>query len=376
MLDRCGRLACGLASMLLFTALAWGGEPKEAPTTRVPGFATPERAWRGYVESMETGRWGEMYDCLTPAARQERVFECVFGLWFTIKWHDLDRSEDTAMRQIAADFDALSEAHAIDWKQLEKAASDEEAGRQTDEEIDLDEWREDFLRRIKDRRQLFVEVAPIANRVQLLFEKSIESRVEPEDVAEEPEDLGRPRDVKVRADRATAKVTVRMPKGEVLVIAGKRIRYTTDVKFFRRIDGRWYVASETGEPVSAPLRKIDEPDIPYRKQFDMEVGDVLRFELPWGKQIAVWCGAGKMAFAAAEQATASGLKTDLGEAPFKSCDEDSYIRFDSVTTDTRQRVSTYRLFIGRWEFDIVEDLESEDALKVTIRIVERKDDPS
>ena len=110
---------------------------------------------------------------------------------------------------------------------------------------------------------------------------------------------------------------------------------------------------------------------------------MLRFELPGGRSMAVWCEGGVKNSFAAEQTTDSGLKTSWGEKPFKHVgyqrvrlpdggttfgETNSYIKQGGVTTSTGEGTSTYQLFVDRWEFDIIEDLRAKEKLPVTIQV--------
>ena len=243
---------------------------------------------------------------------------------------------------------------------------------------------------MKDKRRFFIEATALAANIQETMSKKLAALRQPDTKKEpdvpSPPDLGKLVKVKTHGDRAAGRVTRRLPESEVLISGGKRIHFVAETKFFRRMEGRWYVASETGEPVEAVSYKIAETQVPYQRKVTMDAGDALTFELPNGKSVAVWCEGGMMNFAAAEQTTACGLKTRWGEKPFKHVgykrekqpdgsvhlgETNSYIKQGVVSTRCGD-TSTYQLFVDKWEFDIVEDLQGKEALPVTILVTERK----
>jgi len=131
--------------------------------------------------------------------------------------------------------------------------------------------------------------------------------------------------------------------------------------------------------------QVASSDIPYSKQFTMQSGDALVFQLPDGKSVAVWCEKPKFGVMAAEQTTMSGLKTAWGERPFKrpeplrqqvgpdtyvSAGWQSYIEQGSVTT-IGDSTSEYELFVGDLRISIVEDLKATGSLPVTINFTKR-----
>jgi hypothetical protein len=144
-----------------------------------------------------------------------------------------------------------------------------------------------------------------------------------------------------------------------------------------------------GEPDESTLHKIADKEIPFQKPFTMEASDALRFELPGGKVVAVWCEGGAKSHWAAEQSTASRLKTSWGEEPFKQVgykrqrqpdgrivlgETNSYIQQGAVTTSTGAGTSTYQLFVDKLEFNIIEDLRAKEKLPVTIRVTRRAEE--
>ncbi|HXS67909.1 MAG TPA: hypothetical protein VN761_03635, partial [Candidatus Polarisedimenticolia bacterium] len=66
------------------------------------------------------------------------------------------------------------------------------------------------------------------------------------------------------------------------------------------------------------IQKITVSRVPFEKQFTMKEGDANEFRLPSGKIVAVWCErpSDKIGIAA-EQTTASGLKTAWGERAYR-----------------------------------------------------------
>jgi len=135
----------------------------------------------------------------------------------------------------------------------------------------------------------------------------------------------------------------------------------------------------------APSTSVGGKDIPYRKQLVMKQGDAQCFILPNGKSIAVWCERPPFP-TVGEQRTASGLKTGWGEKPFVrpqivwkaqadgsqvASGWDSYIEQGSVITHGSTQTSEYILYVGNWQFSIIEDLAAKPDLSVTIQVIER-----
>ena len=389
-----------LAGILLLPAArsdqGLGSEaPRNLSLKASEGFASPVEAWRASIKAAGDEDWKSLYDCLTPAARDEATFNALLGLIMSVEWHHLREMDDRKIRALVAESDALLKLHGINQKQIEKESEKaEEAG------LDRLDLQKMCLRRLSDKRRFFGESTALSIKIRKAFfakvSESPDTETKPEpDAAARPEpgagtppNLGKLVDVKIRGDRATGKVTERLPESTTIINAGKRIRFVTKITYFRRIDGRWYLASESGEPIKAPLHRIAQADVPFEKKLVMEAGDAFQFELPNGKIVAVWCGAAKN-FMAAEQATSSGLKTSWGEQPFKHVrykrvprpdgghvlgEADSYIKQGPVVTSGADATSTYKLFVGQWEFDIVEDLKAKNSLPVTIRVVKRKDE--
>ena len=162
-----------------------------------------------------------------------------------------------------------------------------------------------------------------------------------------------------------------------------RIRYTSESQDFRRIDGRWYLASENNEPVDAPLHVVKKANLPYSHDFEVDAGDALRLELPSGQQIALWCSGTPFIGQAVGQGS---LSISWGEKPFRSPPGkwrklpdggrgsdgyDSYIRPGGVTTAFSQpEWSQTRLFVGDYQVTLeeTEGKEGRVALRVAIGV--------
>ena len=396
-----GALILSICVVLGSPSLGCPAEPQE-PSSSAPkgtGFESPHEAWKTWEEASNQGDWGRAYDCLTPAARDEATFDCIAGIMMGIGWFDLREADDKEIQALVQQCDTRLSAHGINPKQIEEELEklEKEAMEAKGAGLDQASGVQFILRLIKDRRRCFVETMPLKVKLQETMEKKFADNglVETEDepVSAGGTDVDTPPfldilvKVKIRGNYATGRITRRLPDTTVLEVGGKRIRFTTETKYFRQIGGLWYVASVTGEPFEAPTHKIPEAGIPYEKSLTMEAGDALSFELPNGKSVAVWCDGGGKSLFAAEQTTSSGLKTSWGEKPFKHVDykrerqpdgsavlgdADSYIEQGPVITKS-DRTSTYRLFIDEWQFDIVEDLQAKEALPVTIRVVKRTD---
>jgi hypothetical protein len=118
----------------------------------------------------------------------------------------------------------------------------------------------------------------------------------------------------------------------------------------------------------------------------MKERDAYRFQLPNGKQIAVWCERPQFPVVG-EQETASGLKTVWGERPFVQPELvwkrqpdgsevasgwKSYIEQGVVSTKGSFRdggTSEYVLYVDQWQFSIIEELSAKGDLPVTIKVV-------
>jgi HEAT repeat protein len=187
--------------------------------------------------------------------------------------------------------------------------------------------------------------------------------------------------VKVRGDRAVMVLERRLPESSVLMRGSLRIRHTSETQHFRRIGGGWFLASESNEPVDAPLHVVKESDLPYRRELQMDCGDALRFELPNGKEVALWC-AGTPPIG---QALGGGtLSVSWGEKPFRSEPlkyrkmpdgsrvvegDASYIRMGGVTTSSNRPDWCGReLFVGDYCILLDENKGEEGKLALTVRI--------
>jgi len=135
---------------------------------------------------------------------------------------------------------------------------------------------------------------------------------------------------------------------------------------------------------SAPLTAVSAGDIPHTTHLTMKEGDAQRFQLPDGKEIAVWCERPGFPIGG-EQQTKSGLKTAWGERPFVQPELvlkmqpdgsevvsgwKSYIEQGAVITRGSD-TSEYILYENLWQFSITEDLRAASDLPVTIKIVSR-----
>lgn len=364
-------------------------EPRQQPQTQPHGFASPVEAWETYVNAVEANDWATVFGCCTPAAQDAMTFDYLLGLKFNVAWFSLDKSDDKQVKALAEKCDRLYARHGIEFNRLEK-----EAEKADKADMDRDDLQNLCLPMVRDKRAFFIDAAALAVEIQATVAKKLgktmEGKSQPEEKAEAaelpPPDLDKLVKVKVHGDRATGQITHRLSESTTLIVAGKRIRFQTETKSFRRIDGGWYVAADKAEPVDSPLHTIAESQIPFEKQFSMEAGDALRFELPGGKIVAVWCEGGLQGLWAAEQTTDSGLKTCWGEVPFKHVgykkvrksrgsmelgETNSYIKQGAVITDTGKGTSTYQLFVAEWEFNIIEDLRAKGNLPITIRVTKR-----
>jgi hypothetical protein len=373
-------------------------QQNKSSTQDAKGFGSPEEVWTTLMQASDREDWGQVYDCLTPAARDDYVFKSYVNLMMSLEWFGLRRAEDKETQMIVQQCDALFSSQGVDIKQIEEEVNKlkkEEIDQLREESADPDKmiFKQLLFRLIKDKRRFFVEATSLTMKIQdtmaKVFAKLGESDVKNRkdlvvEVDEElPPSIGKIVNVKVHGDSARGKLTEKLQDSEVLITGGKRIRFVTDTKFFRRIDGKWFVEYEINEPIQTYSHKIAETDIPFEKRINMDAGDALTFDLPNGKSVAVWCEGDKRNFIfAAEQTTASGLKTHWGEKPFKSVgykrekqadgstvlgETNSYIKQGPVITKG-DKTTTYRLFIDKWQIDIIEDLQAKEELPVTIQI--------
>ena len=139
-----------------------------------------------------------------------------------------------------------------------------------------------------------------------------------------------------------------------------RIRRTTEIQYFRRIGNRWFLASESNEPVDAPLNRVKESDLPYSRSFELDCGNAIRLALPDGRELALWCSGTPPI----GQAMGNGeLMLSYGEKPFRSSPlkyrnlpeggrwvegDDSYIRQGGVTTFSNRPGCQRELFVGNY----------------------------
>ena len=306
--------------------------------------------------------------------------ELTLDLWFCMEWFHLREVPTAECKALVKQCDEFFHTHGFDPKQIERQY-------EADPDGDREELVQLCSQSVKDRRRCVREASALSAKMRAMVTHETR-RWEVE--AAKPENKDKPgvraylnrgklANVKVYGDCATGQTE--QPNG--LDVAN------TEQHFFRRIDGRWYVGAEYGEPVHATTYKIGRSQIPREQKLSMVPGDATIFELPDGKQVAVWCMNGRWwtgeRWWDGKETTASGLKTNWGEKPFTRLPLEaeqerhapaarrrvvSYVKYAGVTT-VEDETATYHLLVDQWQFDIVEDLQAENALPVTIRIAKR-----
>jgi HEAT repeat protein len=376
-----------VCSLAILAGVAWlDAMPRAADGAGA--FATPRHVWDSYQQALADKHFGRAFESLTPGAQEEHLERCILGgLMLAEETH----GAPDAPKEFERLRDRLREvmrSHGIDPRRVAEAF--EAAHRKASEaDVDLSEERSRqlLLNYLKgDRKKFFQDaMSAISEFQRLIAAKDGEAPAAAESRcgggAGEPgaEVLG----VRLRGDRAFMVIRRRLPEGSVLMHGSLRIRYTTETHYFRRIDGRWFLASENNEPVQAPLHVIKESNLPYSCEFEMDCGDAMRFGLPSGKELAVWCSGTPFI----GQALGEGMLTiSYGEKPFRSAPlkyrklregervvagEDSYIRMGGVTTGSNRPGWCQRdLYIGDYRILLEENAGKEGTLllKVQVRV--------
>jgi hypothetical protein len=350
--------------------------------------ATPRQVWDVYQHAITEGKFAVAFDCLTPAAQEEQLEQCILSsLMLAEQIHDA-KDVPKEFERLRDRLQALLRSNGLDLKQSNKVLEAAQAAR-PDVDLTEERTRELVLGQLKgDRRKFFGGAMSITCEFErLMAEKykeasagAAESRKAggAGDGKDQPEVqvLG----VKVREDRAVMAIRRPLSDGSVLMHGSLRVRYTTETQYFRRIGSRWFLASESNEPVHAPLYVVKESGLPYSRQFEMDCGDAIRLGLPNGREVALWC----TGTPAIGQALGNGeLTLSYGEKPFRSsplkyrnlpdggrwvegCD--SYIRQGGVTTFSGRSGCQRELFVGNYRILTDENAGKEGKLSLTVQI--------
>jgi len=348
--------------------------------------------WSVYQRAIAADDFNKVFERLTPGAQEERLEKCLLRSLLLLTHTNGAEELPKEHKRLRDRLREVLRSHGVEAEQVRREfeAAHEEAY-QKDVDLSEQQSRQLLLKHLKgDRKKFFSDAMGVFASIQRQFAENYQGardeEVEPQDAQKastadrEPEVqiLG----VKVNGDRAVMVIRRRLPKGSVIMHGSRRIRHITDTQHFRRIDGRWLLASETNEPVDAPLHVVKESSLPYSREFQMDSGDALRFQLPNGKEVAVWC----RGTPSIGQALGQGALTVFwGEKPFRSAPlkyrklrdgfrvvegVDSYIRSGGVTTSsTRPGWCERELFVEGYRILLDEGPGEEGklALKVQIR---------
>ena len=359
-------------------ALRLGQGAAKAPAPpATKGFNSPEEAWAAWAAARDAGIGEKALNCLTPAALAEMAGGLTLDLWFCMGWFNLREAHTAEFQALVKQSDEFFHVNGFDPKQLERQC-------EADPDGDREELVQLCSRSVKDKRRCVREARVLLAKMQAMVTRETRTwEVE----AAKPGNKDKPgvRAYLNRGKLANVKVYRESATGQTEQPNGLDIA-RTEQHFFRRIDGRWYVGAENGEPVHATTYKIGRSQIPCERKLRIVPGDAATFELPDGKQVAVWCMNGRWwtggRWWAGEETTASGLKTNWGEKPYTRLPLEaeqerdrpaarrrvgSYVKFAGVTTAAGE-TATYHLLVDQWQLDIIEDLQAENTLPVTIRI--------
>ena len=355
------------------------------------GSATPREVWSVYRRAVADGHFGTAFECLTPGSQEEHLKRCML--------ESLMLAAQTAgAEDVPKEFKLLRDrlrevmrSHGIDTTRvIEEFETAHQKAYQADVGLTEEKSRELLVSYLKgDRKKFFADAMSVIAEFQSLiaakYQETTAAEANSQDAGEagtaetEPEVqvLG----VKARGDRAVMVLQRRLPESSVLMHGSLRLRYTTETQHFRRIDGRWFLASESNEPVQTPLHVVKESSLPYTREFQMDCGDAMRFELPNGKELAVWCSGTPVIGQAFGQ---GALTISYGEKPFRSSPlkyrkmpdgsrvvegDDSYIRSGGVTTSSNRPAWCQRdLFVGSYCILLEEDEGKEGKLSLNVQI--------
>jgi len=355
------------------------------------GYATPREAWNAYQRAIADWDFGTAFDCLTPGAQEEHLERCVLGGLMMLGQTEGAEEVPKEFQKLCKRLRDVMRSYGLDpERDREKFEAADRAAYQADVDLSEEERRDLLLGHLKgDRKRFFADVMRAMADFQRLMAARYREAVAEEgespdpaqpDTAEDEPEVPVP-GVKVHGDRAVMVLRRRLPESSMLMRGSLRIRHTTETRHFRRIGGGWFLASESNEPVDAPLHAVKESDLPYRREFQMDCGDALRFELPNGKEVALWCdGTPPIG-----QAVGGGtLSVSWGEKPFRSSPlkyrkmpdgsrvvegDDSYIRMGGVTTSSHHPDWCQRdLFVGDYCILLDENKGEEGKLALTVQI--------
>ena len=382
---------CLLAAVMGVGSLA---APSRAAESAV-AFSTPRQTWDAYRRALDAEKFAEAFDLLTPAAQEERLQQCILGSVMLLE--QLPDAPKVPKEFIAYRdrLQALLRVHGIDAKELFKAynAVAEKASRAGVEPTEQQSRKLPFYQFKGDRRNFVAEAARLQCELQRAFEKyrkASAGAAEPPEAEGDGKRKGEVLRVNVKGDRAVMVVRALPPEDQVAESGGLVFLYMnliTPTQYFRQIGKRWFIASETGEPVHAPFHALKQSSLPYTRQFDMDCGDALRFELPNGREVAFWCSGTPTGVAFGTQIIGLGvgrgfLMIEFGEKPFiqlasKICEYypegaagwDSYIWQGGEETFSSTGLGRQReLFVGEYRILADENVGKEGKLSLTVTV--------
>jgi len=311
-------------ALLLFAKCLCGTEPDQS---------TPQKAWESIQIAQASGDDATVFRLMTPTKQREVLARTLMG---TIFWAGRtqvctgDQEATSPMDKPQRELLQVLQDHGIDaMKTIEDF---DEWHRNENREIC--EWESGafLLARFQGDPALFY--VNVNKRMRELLVAYIKVRTgedagTPDADAESAQPVVANKFLSVHEDGDWAVVLFRQPidPNSVLEIGGQRIRSRESGELFRKIDGKWYLASgieqmqEMLEMLEVEDIKIEESQIPYKKPLD--IGDIRAnyFELAGAEE-----GKNKIAFWG--DPTNHLGEVNVGEKPFTNLPRKN-IRLDS-----------------------------------------------
>jgi len=357
------------------------------------GYATPSDAWKAYQNALAAKDYRKAYSCLT-AGEQENCLGELLNLMMLLLPSDVDKQTPQKQKDWYRQVYTTMASNGLDYGKMRQRVKD---AVEADERRNVEMGTRQFRKLLCDschgnRFELLVGIAESfqacvgagtadapPNSPATPASATGTSHVASGDVAQPPtEVLG----VKVHGDRAVMVIKRPLPESTVIMRGGERIRQATETHFFRRIDGRWFVASENNEPANPARHELKDSDLPYVRGFPMDTGDSIVFKLPDGKELAFWCrgtrGIGQVL-------SDSSMEIAWGEKPYYDASlkwsprrkdgsrrlegDDSYIRMGGVITSDHRPGLQRELFVGSY-YILMDEMPAKgdtQSLTVTVR---------
>ena len=213
---------------LTFFAIVFTSSLASVAEDRLPGFDSPEQAFRAYVTGAITEDFDLMLSSLTPEAKAYHIGLAIFSAVFLF-------SEDPAMQKVLRDHGLVpssDDPHAQDEPD-EPSSDDPHAQDKPDEKV-AEKMYIDAMLKIKDPGKLMRQIADRHEELAKLLAKSDDARANTKQPTEkELISSVTLENVTITDDSATASVHIVASAKHILNEIPDKIQ-------FRRINKRWY----------------------------------------------------------------------------------------------------------------------------------------